>query len=378
MEDRQLITSLQNPRIKAAIKLRDTRQRQKQGRIIIDGARELLRALQAGVELLEVYVCEELCTSNDCQALLKALAEPVAHRIRIVPHGYHPRYAAVFAKLAYGARAEGVVGVAKTPATSLADLSLPANPLVAVLEGVEKPGNVGAVLRSADAAGVSASHRLRWRHRSLQSQRDSREPGHDLHAAGLCRDRRRDTRMAATAEAIDLYGRRWMPRLEYTAADFTQPCAIVLGSEAQRAERPLAHRSGRNCGLAAGQCDQPPIKLPMLGVADSLNVSNAAAVLFYEACCDNDKETATADCEHSALRIPNSALTLPSPPTPPPRACSSKQHRHRQRPHAAGHGRDVAGHSRHGRIIDVAAQLPIDTVHAHVDHDRAGLHHVRP
>jgi len=143
-----IITSLQNPRVKAATHLRDRRQREKQQRILVDGARELCRALDAGVRMVEVFVCEELCDSSSNRQLLASLGGCGAE----ILHVNRP----VFEKLAFGHRAEGVLGVAEMPQPTLDDVVMGENPLVAVLEGVEKPGNVGAVLRSADGAGLSA------------------------------------------------------------------------------------------------------------------------------------------------------------------------------------------------------------------------------
>src|SRR5262249_25789817 len=142
----RLITSTSNQRVKDVAKLRDRRQREKQHRFIIDGARELLRAVAAGIELSEIFVCESLCHSDDARQALNLLASSNVTRWDVTPQ--------VFAKLAFGERAEGVLAVAPTPTRNVAQLKLPDNPLVAVLEGVEKPGNLGAVLRSADAAGV--------------------------------------------------------------------------------------------------------------------------------------------------------------------------------------------------------------------------------
>ena len=143
-----MITSVHNPRVKRAAGLRDHRQRQKEQLILIDGARELARAMAAGVALHEVFVCAELCRSEEARRLLEILPGSGGQRLDVT--------AAVFARLAFGQRAEGVVGVAAVGQRLLADIALPANPLVVVLEGVEKPGNIGAVLRSADGAGVSA------------------------------------------------------------------------------------------------------------------------------------------------------------------------------------------------------------------------------
>ncbi len=142
------ITSLHNPRVKDAARLRDRRGRDKQRRILIDGTREIARALAAGVPLIEVFVAPQLCTSDSSRELLGELARRQVALLHVA--------LAVFEKLAYGARSEGLIAVAQPPRHGLADLRLAEHTLVSVLVGVEKPGNVGAVLRSADAAGAAA------------------------------------------------------------------------------------------------------------------------------------------------------------------------------------------------------------------------------
>ena len=141
------ITSATNPRVKAAAKLREARDRVREGRMIIDGVREIGRALDGGVKICEVYLCAKPCQEFHCDEILGRLDEDVL-QFDVTP--------AVFEKLAYGHRAEGMVAVADAPQRSLDHLTLPDQPMIAVLEGIEKPGNVGAVLRSADGAGVSA------------------------------------------------------------------------------------------------------------------------------------------------------------------------------------------------------------------------------
>ena len=143
-----LLTSFANPRVKAATALRDRRERDRAGLTLVDGAREVRRALDAGVDVVEAFVCEPLLAGPDARAALDLL------RDRDVP--VQATSEAVFAKLAFGERAEGLLVVVRIPSTALADIALPDDPLVAVIEGVEKPGNVGAVLRSADGAGVDA------------------------------------------------------------------------------------------------------------------------------------------------------------------------------------------------------------------------------
>src|SRR5580693_8945518 len=98
------VVSLQNQRVKDAVKLRESRERRKQGRFLIDAAREIRRALAGGVELEEFFLCESLCHTDDCRELLAQLATLPVRRVRVAP--------AVFAKLAFGDRAEGVLAVA--------------------------------------------------------------------------------------------------------------------------------------------------------------------------------------------------------------------------------------------------------------------------
>ena len=107
-------------------------------RILIDGARELGRALDAGATLVEVFVCPERLSSVAGQSLVRRLQSAGVPLVDVAPH--------VFEKLAYGDASEGVVAVAETPQATLANLRLPDRPLVAVLEACEKPGNLGAVL----------------------------------------------------------------------------------------------------------------------------------------------------------------------------------------------------------------------------------------
>ncbi len=170
-----LLTSFANPRVKAATALRDRRERDRTGLTLVDGAREVRRALDAGVEVVEAFVCEPLLAGPDARAALDLL------RDRDVP--VQPTSEAVFAKLAFGERAEGLLVVVRIPSTALADIALPDDPLVAVIEGVEKPGNVGAVLRSADGAGVGRGRRRLAADRPVQPERDPGQRRNDVHGA---------------------------------------------------------------------------------------------------------------------------------------------------------------------------------------------------
>jgi TrmH family RNA methyltransferase len=256
------ITSVQNPRVKAAVRLRDHRHRQKQGRIRIDGVRELLRALEAGVPLAEVFVCEPLCRSDEARRVLAALRSSGADILEVTE--------AVFDKLAFGDRADGVVGIAAMPRPTLLDLTLVANPLVAVLEGVEKPGNVGAVLRTGDAAGLSALIVADGR-TDLFNPNAIRASLGTIFTVPVCTATARETLDWLRGHDLAIHAARVNGSVLYTEADYTRPTAIILGSEAE--------------GLTAVWTgdDVTSIRLPMLGTADSLNVAATAAVLFYEA-----------------------------------------------------------------------------------------------
>jgi RNA methyltransferase, TrmH family len=263
------ITSPQNPRVKEALRLRDRRHREKQGRILIDGARELHRAIAAGVRLVEAFVCAPLCQSDDAQRLLAVLPQSGCEVLEVS--------GPVFEKLAFGQRTEGVLGVAEMPRPTLSALELPRTKrLVAVLEGVEKPGNLGAVLRSADAAGVSAVIVADGR-TDLYNPNAIRASLGTIFTLPVCEAASGDVLDWLRAQNYAILAARVDGAVPYTEIDYRGPTAIVLGSEA--------------AGLSAiwtGD-DIRAIRLPMLGVADSLNVSATAAVLFYEALRQREK-----------------------------------------------------------------------------------------
>ena len=258
-----MITSVHNPRVKQAVRLRDHRQRRKEQLILIDGARELARAIAAGVALREVFVCPELCRSEEARRLLEILPGSGGQRFDVTE--------AVFAKLAFGQRAEGVVGVAAVVTRAAAGRSRLAGQSVGGRVGGR--GEAGQRRRRAAQCGRGGRFGPRGRRpadRSFQSQRDSRQSGHDLFAA---RRRRRSRRGAGLAAR---------PR----SSDSGRPGGRIRFLHRGRLPAAHGHRlrqRGRGADFALGGDDVRAIRLPMLGVADSLNVSAAAAVLFYEA-----------------------------------------------------------------------------------------------
>lgn len=300
-----IITSLANPRVKEAARLRDRRGREQQGRFLIDGARELDRALDARIELIDVFTCPELCKSDDARRVLERLgpaadarfspdsrpaadARPTAARptpARSQPAQPRqspppPAHASrgptvwtvtpeVFEKLAFGERIEGVVATAATPRRSLSDLQLPADPLVLVLDGIEKPGNLGAILRSADGAGVSAV--IVCGGTDPYNPNAVRASMGTVFALQVCSAPSLATLDFLRVRRMRIWTARVDAPLDYTDAPLTGPTAIVLGAEAQ------------GLGDVWHGKDVSAVRLPMRGIADSLNVSVAAAVLCYEA-----------------------------------------------------------------------------------------------
>ena len=256
------ITSLQNPRVKAAIRLRDGRHRRKQQQILIDGVRELSRAMQAAVVPVELFCCAGLCQNEAAQTVLRDARGLDTEVIEVSE--------AVFEKLAFGNRAEGIMAVAPTPTTSIDRLDLPDDALIGVLEGVEKPGNVGAVLRSADAAGLAAVIVADGR-TDLFNPNAIRASLGTIFTMPVAEATSAETLRWLTDRGISVFAARVDGAIDYTAADYTGRAAIVLGSEAE----------GLTDVWSPGAVQA--VRLPMLGAADSLNVSVTAAVLFYEA-----------------------------------------------------------------------------------------------
>jgi TrmH family RNA methyltransferase len=257
-----VITSSHNPRFRAASTLRGARERRERGLILIDGVREIGRAVESGVSVVEAWIAPDRLAGPEAQDVLG--------RLRSAPVEVIETPAELLDRLAFGDRNEGLVVVAETPTATLETLALPDRPLVAVIEGVEKPGNLGAILRSADGAGVDAVVVADpitdpWNPNAIRSSLGT------VFTVPLA--------VATAAETFDwLLGREVSvvaalvdAPVAYTDADLAGALAIVLGSE--------------TAGLSDvwRVPDVTSVRIPMLGVADSLNVSVTAAILFYEA-----------------------------------------------------------------------------------------------
>ncbi len=231
------------------------------GLTLVDGARELGRALDGGARVVEVFVDETSLTPDGASILERARAAGAA----VVPVTR-----VVLDRLAYGDRSEGLVATVAVPDVSLGALHLPADPLVIVLEGVEKPGNLGAVLRSADGAGADAVIVADPR-TDLFNPNAVRASLGSIFTVPIAAGSGAAVRDHLASAGLRVLAARVEGSLTYTEVDMRGPLAIVLGSEA--------------AGLTGAWADEGvvPVRLPMLGVADSLNVSIAAAVFLYEA-----------------------------------------------------------------------------------------------
>lgn len=256
------ITSPSNPRIKALARLRRRRHRDERGETLLEGYEELSLALSAGVTPITVIHCPELSRPGECEALRGQPLFDTAELVRVTPP--------VFEKLAYRASPDGWLAVLPSVRTALADLSPGADPLILICEGVEKPGNLGAMLRTADAAGVGAVI--------------ATDPGTDWANPNVVRASKGAVYAvpvvsASKPEALAWLAERRIPLLAatpdasavYTELDLRGPLAIAVGAE--------KHGLSEDWLAAA---DHRAL-IPMRGLVDSLNVSTSAAILLYEA-----------------------------------------------------------------------------------------------
>jgi TrmH family RNA methyltransferase len=253
-----LITSLQNQQVKDVVRLGSIRERRIQNLFVIEGARELSLAIAGGFVIRSLFVCDGIL-SGVGEEMVRSTGFPV-----------EKVSAEVFKKMAYREASDGIIAVAESRPLRLKDIRLSEQPFVIVLEAVEKPGNLGAILRTADAAHVDAIIVC--------------DPKTDIYNPNVIRSSIgcvfTQQVVACTSEeafgwlrqshvnilAAELAASEW-----YYLADFTKPSAVVMGTEA-----------GGLTGFWLGNADRR-IKIPMRGRIDSLNVSVSTAVITFEA-----------------------------------------------------------------------------------------------
>ncbi len=253
------ITSAQNPFIKSLVLLQEKSKARKQsGTFLIEGQREIELALKGGYQIETIFYVPEI-TGNP---IISHYTDSDIEWIEISKE--------VYQKLAYRDTTEGILAVAKTKSLSLSELQLPENPLIVVMEAIEKPGNIGAMLRTCDAANVDAVIIA--------------NPKTDLYNPNIVRSSvgclfTNQIATASTEEAIaflqknniHFYSATLQNSTAYHTQDYTQPTALVVGTEATGLSQLWRDKATQN------------IIIPMQGAIDSMNVSVAAAVLIFEA-----------------------------------------------------------------------------------------------
>jgi len=259
----KVISSIQNPYIKQLVQLKEkSRERKKKGLFLIEGEREIKLALKGGYELETVLFNPDIYSEADLTKLIAGLAL-IPKVISISTD--------VYQKLAYRDTTEGIIAIAKNKEHSILNLKFETqSPLVLVAEAPEKPGNIGAILRTADAANADAVIIA--------------NPKSDLYNPNIIRSSVGClfTNQIATGSTnaiisflktknINIYCAALQASVNYNTQDFTKPTAIVVGTEATGLSSEWLNNATQN------------IIIPMQGEIDSMNVSVAAGILIFEA-----------------------------------------------------------------------------------------------
>ena len=257
------IQSRQNDQVKNLVKLRERKYRERQSRCLIEGLREISHALTAGLEITHLYYCSDFFPS-DLHATFIA-EHKNADKFQVI--GMSPD---AFTKASHREGPDGLIAIAMQQGNVLADLLLDETPLLLVLEGIEKPGNLGAILRSADGAGVDAVI-------LVDCVLDLYNPNAIRSSQGLLFalpivSTDRDT-LTNWLDVKNIVGCATTPGSKklHWEVDYKQGLALFMGSESDGLSDSWLHKATHK------------IRIPMAGQADSLNVAASAAVCLYEA-----------------------------------------------------------------------------------------------
>ena len=253
-----LISSTQNPKIKSLLLLEKPRERKKQSVFVVEGKKEVMYAMEAGYKIENIFFCQDIISFQELMGLNLEdnLLIPVSRE--------------VFDKIAVRESSGGMVAIVEQKTHHLNDIKLKKNPLLLILEAVEKPGNLGAILRTADAAGVDAVI-------ICDPQTDFYNPNVIRSSVGCV-----FTKQIASATSeetiewlmknnVQIFCTYLQASKPYYEIDFIGPSAIVMGTEATGLSDNWVKNATSN------------IIIPMQGVIDSMNVSTAAAVVIFEA-----------------------------------------------------------------------------------------------
>lgn len=258
MEKENYISSLQNPKLKRILQLQEkSRNRKKEGVFVVEGKREINLLIQANYRIEELFYCE-------------AFEDNLTELLTLVKANY-PISKEAYQKIAYRGSTEGIIAIVKSKNHNLDKLVFTSNnPLILVAEAPEKPGNIGAILRTADAANIDAVIIA--------------NPKTDLYNPNIIRSSVGTvfTNQLATANSADviaylkknqfeIYSAILQDAVSYLAPNYQAKCAIVVGTEADGLTEDWREVSTEN------------IIIPMQGKIDSMNVSVATGILLFEA-----------------------------------------------------------------------------------------------
>ena len=262
MTDVPTIESPQNPRVKAAVKLRKGNVRQQTGQTLVEGFREIQRATDSGWKFKELYFCPELYLDSNARGLVTEI------RTNGIPVFQCSEVA--FRKMSYRNTPDGLLALSPLVGKTLDELELPDNPLLLVAEDLEKPGNLGTILRTADATGVDAVI-VCGRKTDINNPNVIRASIGTLFFMPVAEASTKETLHWLEEQGIQSLAAVPGAEHHYTDVDLSGGTAIVVGSEDEGLTGEWMKGATRK------------VAIPMRGKNDSLNVSTAAAILLYEA-----------------------------------------------------------------------------------------------
>jgi len=256
------ITSLRNPSVKEVVKLRRRSHRDEANLMIVEGYREIKRAMDNGHSPVSLFTCPALFLGKNEDALIARAREANSQVLECEQ--------AVFEKMAYRDRPEGLLAVAKQVHRGLDDISLSPHPLLLVAESIEKPGNLGTLLRSADAAGADAVI-VCDRCTDIWNPNVVRASVGTIFSVPVLEASSADAIAWLKKKQIRILATTPHAKTCYTDVDLAAATAIVVGAEQYGLSNPWLQHADME------------VMISMLGQADSLNVAQAATILLYEA-----------------------------------------------------------------------------------------------
>ncbi|MGB3257295.1 MAG: RNA methyltransferase [Ornithinimicrobium sp.] len=263
MSTRLVITSPANPRLKSLTALRRRRTREEEGVTLVEGYEELQLALAAGVRPRSLFYCPDLMADPATQ---RALIDETSTRGADI----FELSRAAFERAAYREGPDGFLAVVSTVHRTCADLQVADNALILICEGVEKPGNLGAMLRTADAAGldavIAADPATDWGNPNVV-----RSSKGTVFSMPVASDTSEATRDWLADRGIPIVAATPDTTVLHTDISYAGPIAIAVGAE----------KHGLTDELLAAAAHR--VRIPMIGQANSLNVSTSAAIVVYEA-----------------------------------------------------------------------------------------------